>query len=306
MKFFNTPSVMIEEAKKAKLKHNPFLNLLISLVLILVSQFILVIPMAIIGFITVIKSNGLSMTMDNETLTLINLFGTGFLIIICILYCKFSEKRNLRSMGLIKKGAFKEYGIGLIVGLVMFSAVVLILMISGQLSFVKVTLSSLPLIIIFFIGFMIQGASEEFLCRGFLLTSIAAKSGIILGIILNSCLFGFLHIFNSGFSILPMINIILVGIFFSVYAYRTDNIIGVCAIHTMWNFAQGNIYGILVSGMNIGPSILKVNSFSDSLLSGGNFGAEGGLACTIVLIISTLLAVFIPKKSISTSPSESY
>ena len=65
MKFFNTPSVMIEEAKKAKLKHNPFLNLLISLVLILVSQFILVIPMAIIGFITVIKSNGLSMTMDN-------------------------------------------------------------------------------------------------------------------------------------------------------------------------------------------------------------------------------------------------
>lgn len=188
----------------------------------------------------------------------------------------------------------------------MFSAVVLILMISGQLSFVKVTLSSLPLIIIFFIGFMIQGASEEFLCRGFLLTSIAAKNGIILGIILNSCLFGFLHIFNSGFSILPMINIILVGIFFSVYAYRTDNIIGVCAIHTMWNFAQGNIYGILVSGMNIGPSILKVNSFSDSLLSGGNFGAEGGLACTIVLIISTLLVVFIPKKSISTSPSESY
>ena len=30
MKIFNTPSVMIEEAKKAEHKHNPFLNLLIS------------------------------------------------------------------------------------------------------------------------------------------------------------------------------------------------------------------------------------------------------------------------------------
>ncbi|WP_346940061.1 CPBP family intramembrane glutamic endopeptidase [uncultured Clostridium sp.] len=306
MKFFNTPSVMIEEAKKAEHKHNPFLNLLISIVLILISQLILIIPMAIIGIISVIKSNGLSMTMDNETLALINLFGTGFLIIICILYCKFSEKRNLRSMGLIKKGAFKEYGIGLIVGLIMFSAIVLILMLSGQLSFVSVTLSSLPIIILYFIGFMIQGASEEFLCRGFLLTSIAAKNGIILGIILNSCLFGFLHLFNAGFSILPLINIILVGVFFSVYAYRTDNIIGACAIHSMWNFAQGNIYGILVSGMNIGPSIFKVNNFSESLLSGGAFGAEGGLACTIVLIISTLLVVFIPKKSISTSSSKSF
>lgn len=305
MKFFNTSSVMIEEAKKAEHKHNPFLNLLISLVLILVSQLILIIPMAIVATIYLLRNNELAMTMamDNPVLNLINLFSTGFLIIICILYCKFSEKRNLRSMGLIKKGAFKEYGIGLIVGLIMFSAIVLILMLSGQLSFVSVTLSSLPIIIIYFIGFMIQGASEEFLCRGFLLTSIAAKNGIILGIILNSCLFGFLHLFNAGFSILPLINIILVGIFFSVYAYRTDNIIGACAIHSMWNFAQGNIYGILVSGMNIGPSIFKVNNFSESLLSGGAFGAEGGLACTIVLIISTLLVVFIPKKSISTSSS---
>ena len=253
--------------------------------------------MAIIGIIIAVKNSGMSMTMDNPALSLINLFSTGFLIIICILYCKFSEKRNLRSMGLIKKGALKEYGIGLIVGLIMFSAIVLILMLSGQLSFVSVTMSSLPIIIIYFIGFMIQGASEEFLCRGFLLTSIAAKNGIILGIILNSCLFGFLHLFNAGFSILPLINIILVGIFFSVYAYRTDNIIGACAIHSMWNFAQGNIYGILVSGMNIGPSIFKVNNFSESLLSGGAFGAEGGLACTIVLIISTLLVIFVPRAS---------
>jgi membrane protease YdiL (CAAX protease family) len=297
MKFFNTPSVMIEEATKAELKHNPILNLLISIVLIFISQLILIIPMAIIGIISVLKNNGLSMTMDNPALDLINLFSTGFLIIICILYCKFSEKRNLRSMGLMKKGAFKKYGIGLIVGLIMFSAVVLVLVISGQISFISVTLSSLPIIILYFIGFMIQGASEEFLCRGFLLNSIAAKNGIILAIILNSCLFGFLHIFNAGFSILPLINIILVGIFFSVYAYRTDNIIGVCAIHSMWNFAQGNLYGIPVSGMSMGTSIFQINNFNNSLLSGGTFGAEGGLACTIVLVISILLVIFIPRSS---------
>jgi membrane protease YdiL (CAAX protease family) len=297
MNFFNTPSVMVEEAKKAKHNFNPVINLLISIVLIFLSQFLVIIPMFIISIISLIQSNSLSISMDNQTLSLISLFSTGFLIILCILYCKFIEKRNLRSIGLIKKGAFKEYSLGLIVGLVMFSAIILILFLSGQLSFIDVTLSSLPIIILYFLGFMIQGASEEFLCRGFLLNSIAAKNGIIFAIILNSSLFGFLHIFNAGFSILPLINIILVGIFFSVYAYRTDNIIGVCAIHSMWNFAQGNIYGIPVSGMNMGASILQINNFSDSLLSGGTFGAEGGLACTIVLIISILLVIFLPRAS---------
>jgi membrane protease YdiL (CAAX protease family) len=297
MNFFNTPSVMVEEAKKAKHQFNPIINLLISIVLIFLSQFLVIIPMFIISIISLIQSNSLSISMDNQTLSLISLFSTGFLIILCILYCKFIEKRNLRSIGLIKKGAFKEYSLGLIVGLVMFSAIILILFLSGQLSFIDVTLSSLPIIILYFLGFMIQGASEEFLCRGFLLNSIAAKNEIIFAIILNSSLFGFLHIFNAGFSILPLINIILVGIFFSVYAYRTDNIIGVCAIHSMWNFAQGNIYGIPVSGMNMGASILQINNFSDSLLSGGTFGAEGGLACTIVLIISILLVIFLPRAS---------
>ncbi|GAA0771592.1 hypothetical protein GCM10008908_16120 [Clostridium subterminale] len=58
MKFFNTSSVMIEEAKKAEHKHNPFLNLLISIILILVSQIILILPMAIIGIIIAVKNNG--------------------------------------------------------------------------------------------------------------------------------------------------------------------------------------------------------------------------------------------------------
>lgn len=297
MNFFNTPSIMIDEAKKAKRQFNPIINLIISIALIFLSQLLLIIPMAMITIIKLIKSNGLSFFMDSKTVGLISLFGTAFLIALCILYCKFIEKRNLRSIGLIKKGAFKEYIIGLIVGLTMFSAVVLILVLSGQLSFISITLSSIPIIIIFFLGFIIQGASEEFLCRGFLLNSIAAKNGIILGIILNSCLFGFLHIFNAGFSLLPLINIILVGVFFSVYAYRADNIIGVCAIHSMWNFAQGNIYGIPVSGMNMGASILQIKNFNNSLLSGGTFGAEGGLACTIVLIISILLVIFTPKLS---------
>ncbi|MEG0308757.1 MAG: CPBP family intramembrane glutamic endopeptidase [Clostridium sp.] len=297
MNFFNTPSVMIDEAKQAKRKLNPILNLLISLLLIFLSQLILIVPMIIIGIIINISSKGLYAPVNNDILNLINLFGTAALIVLCILYCKFIEKRSLRSMGLIKNGAIKEYGVGLLVGFVMFSAVVLILLLSGELSFVKVTLSSLPIIIIYFFGFMVQGASEEFLCRGFLLNSIAAKNGIILAIILNSSLFGLLHIFNAGFSIVPLINIILVGIFFSVYAYSTDNIIGVCAIHSMWNFAQGNLYGISVSGIKIDSSIFKIDSFSSSLLSGGTFGAEGGLACTIVLVISILLVIFIPKAS---------
>ena len=76
---------------------------------------------------------------------------------------------------------------------------------------------------------------------------------------------------------------------------KTGNIWLVSALHSVWNFAQGNFFGILVSGNDFGPTVLSTTfNASKTLINGGDFGLEGGLAVTTVLVIGTLLVLFVP------------
>lgn len=118
------------------------------------------------------------------------------------------------------------------------------------------------------------------------MTTVASKKPLILAILANSVLFGLMHLMNKGVSVLAVVNIVLVGIFFSVFMLKSDSIWGVCALHSIWNFTQGNFYGIKVSGIDSGASVFKfVPTNGGTLLNGGKFGLEGGLAVTIVLVI---------------------
>ena len=59
---------------------------------------------------------------------------------------------------------------------------------------------------------------------------------------------------------------------------------------------QGAILGISVSGINeitVAP-LLQPANVGSTVLTGGDYGIEGGIACTIALIVSTLLIWFSP------------
>ena len=64
----------------------------------------------------------------------------------------------------------------------------------------------------------------------------------------------------------------------------------------MWNFVQGNIFGIPVSGMKIKASVLSFSQQGNYLINGGDFGLEGGLAVTLVLVVSIALTVLLKRK----------
>lgn len=67
-------------------------------------------------------------------------------------------------------------------------------------------------------------------------------------------------------------------------------------MHTAWNFSQGNIYGLLVSGHDAGGSILKATVESENeLLSGGDYGVESNIITTILFIILIVALVFLLK-----------
>lgn len=219
------------------------------------------------------------------------------IILIAFLFCKLIQKRGLATLGFIGKGAVKEYLIGLAAGFFMFSAAVLICVLTGALQFEKSSGNlGAGMFLLFFVAYMIQGMAEEVLCRGCFMVSVGRRYPMWAAVILNSLIFAMLHLANSGISVLALVNLTLFGVFASIYFIKRGSIWGIGAFHSIWNLVQGNFYGISVSGMTVKSSIFKSTMVEGkSIINGGAFGLEGGLGVTIVLLIGIFLLLCLKK-----------
>lgn len=232
-----------------------------------------------------------------DWLLIVQLFSTALATAVAILYCRLIERRSLASMGIRRHGAIREYLLGVPIGIALISATVGICALFGAVKLTPQSFSPLPWIL-FLLGFVVQGMSEEVLCRGYMMVSVSRRHSLLLAVITNSVIFALLHIFNPGFGLLPLINIILFGVLESIYVLRRGDLWGACAIHSIWNFFQGNVFGISVSGLGITTSPLRATlPLSDAWLNGGSFGLEGGVATTAVLTTACLILLFlVPNK----------
>lgn len=228
---------------------------------------------------------------QSNAMTIAMLFANAGIILVTLLFCKLIQKRKVTTVGFQKPGMWKEYLCGLGAGFLMFSAAVLLCVVTGSLKFQGLSAAfSVGIFVLFLLGFMVQGMAEEVMCRGYFLVSVGRRYPLAVGIIANSVFFAALHLLNSGISVLAFINLVLFGVFASVYFIKRGNIWGVGALHSIWNLAQGNIYGIRVSGMQISCSLLSSEMVAGrELINGGDFGLEGGLAVTIVLVAGLLI-----------------
>ncbi len=318
-KFFNETKI-INSAKNSKKPHSLFIEILIFILLF----FIVSIPQGIIsGFVQIyymftdesikeILSNS-STSFDISELSsitaeimnkmpatnmLVMLFTTAFVIIGTIFYCTKIEKRSLYSMGFSKKGISFEYLSGMLIGFAMFSLAVLICLLTKTMTIDQLN-PQIPIgmIILFFVGYLVQGASEEVICRGYFMISLTRNKAFVTAILANSLIFSALHLANPGVSFLGLLNIVLFGIFASCYILKRGSLWGACAIHSIWNFTQGNFYGINVSGTSAGDSIFTSSvTESGKLINGGDFGLEGGLAVTVVLVLSIVVVLLTKTK----------
>ena len=193
------------------------------------------------------------------------------------------------SLGIVKEGALKNYLTGVLWGAGLLFIIYLILFITGHTGRVSINGLSIIVILLFF-GFIIQGASEEFLMRGYFMNSIAARSNIPFAVIINSVVFMVLHLANPGVTFVSMLNILIFGIIFSLLFLLTENIFVVSGMHFFWNFALGGLLGSNVSGMEM-KSVFVIPLSGSEIFSGGDFGIEGSLITTFVgcLLIAVLI-----------------
>lgn len=236
-------------------------------------------------------ANALSQRLlSSDLYMVVTLFSDIMLIVIVFLFCRFLQKRKLRTLGFVKKGMWKEYGIGLLVGFLFFSVCVGLGLLTGGLTFGGISPDfSIGIFVLYLLGFMVQGMAEEVLCRGYFLGSYARRYPVYAAVLANSLFFAALHLLNSGITVLAFINLTLFGIFASLYFLRRGNIWGIGAFHAVWNLVQGNFYGIKVSGMPLGNTFLVMNPVEGKdLLNGGDFGMEGSLICTLVYVVGII------------------
>ena len=208
-------------------------------------------------------------------------------------WVKVVEKRPIRTLGFFKGhiwfNLLKGWGLGTLLLLVSFLGTYIL----GGLEFVKVDFSQKTLLyILSLIPFwFIQGGTEELVTRGWLLQTVTNKLNLSWGIAISSSLFSILHLGNQGVTALSLISIVLVGVLLALYMLKTDNIWGVAALHGAWNFAQGNLVGVAVSGQNAGGSLLHFQARSGvpDWLSGGAFGLEGNIVTCLVLLVGIII-----------------
>ena len=124
-----------------------------------------------------------------------------------------------------------------------------------------------------------------------------------MGLLVSSLAFSAMHLMNPGITLLPLVNLTLFGIFAGVYFIKRGDLWGIGALHSLWNFTQGNVWGVLVSGNPAGPSLFTAEATNGRfLLNGGKFGLEGGLIVSGILIAGILLALRLPQKDIAAAP----
>ena len=185
----------------------------------------------------------------------------------------FIVKENVLS-GFIK-GSLIGFGLMVISGTVVYALGYV------QLSVGKI---SLLLIIGYLFFYVLVALFEELMFRTLPLFVFAERYHYLFAIVINGLLFGFVHMSNPGFTWLAMLNITLAGALFSIFTLLKKNISWAIGIHFSWNFTQGILLGYKVSGTN-SPGVLAAKPIGESYISGGTFGIEGSIVCTILLIL---------------------
>jgi len=246
------------------------------------------------GVLTPLVNNG---TIPTDFITPIDAYSTIVIIAGYIIYMRFAERRSFPAMGFIRKNWLLRYLAGLCLGFLAFSIVVLIsAALSGGNIVYQGTIT--PGMFLFVLGgWVIQGMAEEVGYRGYMFLSISRKHKMYIGMICSSLFFGVTHAFNSGATVLSVVNTMLFGFAFCLLFIVSENIWFAGAFHTAWNLAQGNIFGISVSGHEVSPSIFAVQiPEGNQILSGGTYGIEANIITTFITLGIIIVSLLIIRK----------
>jgi len=185
-----------------------------------------------------------------------------------------------------------EGGLGLLAGLVLFSAVVGVLWLLGSylVTGTNPQAAWLPALLMVGLG---AGIGEEILFRGVLFRIVEEGLGTWWALLISALFFGAVHIGNPGATVWSSTAIAIeAGLLFGMLYHVTRSLPLCMGLHAAWNFTQGTIYGIPVSGTDADGWLVSTRSGPD-WLSGGVFGAEASVIALALCSLCTLALLYL-------------
>ncbi len=221
---------------------------------------------------------------------------------------KFLEGLGLSSLGFgFERGWWRDVLLGCVMAAAMIAVVVVIQWIGGgtriivnpmmwqsvdagraiDLAGVWIVARRMALALVLFI---IAGAFEELLFRGYAFQTLLRDVPAVVPIALFAAYFGYAHLGNPSATLVSTANTILAGVWLAVAYLKTRRLWFPTALHFTWNWMMGAFFGLPVSGLKLVSSpLLLSTSEQPQWLTGGSYGPEGGVSATIVLLLATVI-----------------
>lgn len=241
---------------------------------------------------------------EPQTITLITYYGYIIVLGVALLYWKLIEKKSLSEMGMTKR--FGNYFIGVIVGVLLLAVSVFSIVLTGNIEYQGFFENANILMIILSIGgFIIQGATEEILCRGIVLHALKEKAPLWIAIAVSTILFIIPHgssLFEGGtiIGVIGVANLVLISIIFSLLTIYFQSIWAACGLHSFWNAILYCILGLNLSGKaETVTAIFNMQSVSNNIWNGGAYGIEASGITTVVLALTAAMIWYMNRKRVT-------
>jgi membrane protease YdiL (CAAX protease family) len=181
------------------------------------------------------------------------------------------------------RGMARQLGLGVLAGTLLFSLVVGVAAALGVYRIAGSGGTSMLLLGLISAGIM-PGFMEEMLFRGILFRWIEEFAGSWAALVITSTLFGLAHILNPNATWFSSLAIAVeAGLLLGAAYMFTRSLWLPIGLHAAWNFTQGPIFGVPVSGTPAN-GIIQARLGGPTALSGGGFGLE---ASVIAVVIAT-------------------
>ena len=238
---------------------------------------------------------------DAQTITLITYYGYIVISGVALLYWKLIEKKPLSEMGLTKR--FGNYFIGAFVGVILLALSVAAIVLTGNMEYHGIFENvDILMILLLFGGFIIQGATEEILCRGIVLHALKEKTSVWIAIAVSTVLFIIPHwssLFDGGtvYGVIGVANLVLISIIFSLLTVRFKSIWAACGLHSFWNAILYSVLGLNLSGKDeTVTAIFDMQSVGKNIWNGGEYGIEASIITAVVLALAAVLLWYMSRK----------
>lgn len=191
----------------------------------------------------------------------------------------FTERRPVTELAL--KPAAKELGLGLLLGFGLYTACILVLMISGNF---RITGTGDWHVLIGGMAIALAtGVFEELLFRAGVFRLAEEWFGTWWALVISGVVFGYTHLGNEAASMQGVISISLwAGMLLAACYLLTRRLWLGIGLHAAWNYTQGSVYSGIVSGNAPPDGYFKSTLQGPDWLTGGSFGVEASVVAFLI------------------------